>query len=90
MHKTVIGELNLVNKVNIASEVMLVVVGELVSKPFAEYVEREFEAIAETLEFLVKCSAEKSSTTLPAVVANILHINFPFVSLLRILNDWQS
>ena len=86
--KTTIGELNPVNKVNIASEVMLVVVGGLVSKPLVEYVEREFEAMVEILGFLVKCSAEKSSTTLPAVVANKLHINFPFVSPLRILNDW--
>ena len=87
---TAVGELDPVNKVNGGSEVILVVVGELVSKPLAEYVEGVSKVMVEILEFLVKCSAEKSSTTLPTVVASKLHINFSFVLPLRILKDWQS
>ena len=78
IYMTAVEELDPVNKVNVASEVILVVVGELVSKPLAEYVEGEFEAMVEILEFLVKCSTKTSSTTLPSVVANKLHIN-PFM-----------
>ena len=85
-----VGELDPVNKVNVGSEIILVVVDELVLKPLAEYVEGVFEVMVETLEFLVKCSTEKSSTRLPTVVASKLHINFSFVSSLRILKDWQS
>ena len=87
---TAVGELNPVNKVNGGSEVILVVVGELVSKPLIRYVEGVFEVMVEILEFLVKCTTENSSTTLPTVVANKLDIYFLFASPLRILKDWQS
>ena len=87
---TAVEELDPVNNVNVGSEVILVVVDELDSKPLAEYVEGVFEVMVEILEFLVKCSAEKSSTRLPTVVASKSHINFSFVSSLRILKDWQS
>ena len=87
---TAVGELDPVNKVNGGSEVILVVVGELVSKPLIRYVEGVFEVMVERLEFLVKCTTENSSTTLPTVVANKLDIYFLFASPLRILKDWQS
>ena len=48
-----VEELDPVNKVNVASEVILVVVGKLVFKPLAKYVEGEFEVLVETLEFLL-------------------------------------
>ena len=88
--KTGVGELDPVNKVNGGAEVILVVVGELVSKPLVWYVIGVFGVMVEILEFLVKCTTENSSTTLPTAVANKLHIYFLFVSPLRILKDWKS
>ena len=66
------------------------VVGELVSKPLVWYVIGVFGVMVEIVEFLVKCTTENSSTTLPTVVANKLDIYFLFASPLRILKDWQS
>ena len=56
--KTGVGELDPVNKVNGGSEVILVVVGELVSKPLVWYVIGVFGVMVEILEFLVKCTTE--------------------------------